>query len=41
VGTVTFANNERVIGFGADRVYVVAYDDFDLNYLRRYDLPST
>jgi len=41
VSTVTLPNNKRVIGFGRDRVYVVAYDEFDLNILERYDLPST
>lgn len=41
VGTIKFANNRRVIGFGAFTVYVVAYDEVDLNYLERYALPST
>ena len=41
VGTVNFPNNRRVIGFGDFTVYVVAYDEFDLNYLERYALPST
>ena len=41
VGTITLANNKRVIGFGAGTVYVVAYDEVDLNYLERYAMPST
>ena len=41
VGTITLGNNRRVIGFGAGTVYVVAYDEFDLNYLERYAMPST
>lgn len=40
VGTVTLAGDRRVIGFGARSVYVVAYDEVDLNYLERYALPS-
>ena len=40
VGTVTLANNKRVIGFGAGSVYVVAYDEVDLNYLERYEMPT-
>ena len=40
VTTITLERGKRVIGFGRTSVYVVAYDDFDLNYLERYDLPS-
>jgi hypothetical protein len=40
VGTVTLDPGKRVIGFGKGVVYVVAYDEFDLNYLERYALPS-
>ena len=40
VRTVTLGHNQRVIGFGAESVYVVAFDDFDLNYLERYALPG-
>ena len=40
-GTVTLDHGKRVIGFGSGSVYVVAYDEFDLNYLERYALPST
>jgi len=40
VATYTLANNKRVIGFGANAVYVVAYDEFDLNYLERYAMPA-
>jgi hypothetical protein len=40
VGTVLLENGKRVVGFGQDAVYVVAYDEFDLNYLERYALPT-
>ena len=40
VGTVTLDPGKRVIGFGTGVVYVVAYDEFDLNYLERYAMPS-
>jgi len=39
--TITLDNGNRVIGFGNGCVYVVRYDEFDLNYLERYVLPST
>jgi len=39
VATYTLGNNKRVIGFGASGVYVVSYDEFDLNYLERYAMP--
>ncbi len=39
-GTVTLENHKRVIGFGSGAVYVVAYDDLDLNYLERYEMPA-
>ena len=39
VATYTLTAGKRVIGFGASSVYVVAYDEFDLNYLERYALP--
>ena len=31
--------DRRVVAFGDATVYVVSYDEFDLNYLERYDLP--
>jgi hypothetical protein len=37
--TVTLDPGKRVVGFGAGSVYVVAYDELDLNYLERYPLP--
>jgi hypothetical protein len=40
VRTITLDHGKRVVGFGGDSVYVVAYDEFDLNYLERYALPS-
>ncbi len=40
VATYTLPNNKRVIGFGSGTVYVVAYDEFDLNFLERYALPG-
>ena len=39
VGTFLLENGKRVIGFGPSGIYVVAYDEFDLNYLERYDMP--
>ena len=41
VTTLTLEHGKRVVGFGATSVYVVAYDQFDLNYLERYTLPAT
>jgi hypothetical protein len=40
VGTVLLESGRRVVGFGRGTVYVVAYDEFDLNYLERYDGPG-
>jgi len=40
VGTVLLGHGKRVIGFGNNSVYVVSYDEFDLNYLERYDMPA-
>lgn len=40
VATYTLADDRRVVGFGEGVVYVVTFDDFDLNYLERYALPS-
>jgi hypothetical protein len=40
VSTVVLDAGKRVVGFGNGGVYVVAFDDFDLNYLEIYDLPS-
>jgi hypothetical protein len=40
VGSVELGHGKRVIGFGNNSVYVVSYDQFDLNYLERYDMPS-
>ncbi len=40
VGTVTLEAGRRVVGFGARSVYVVSFDEFDLNYLERYALPA-
>jgi len=40
IGTVTLDPGKRVIGFGNRRVYVVSFDEFDLSYLERYDMPS-
>lgn len=41
VATFTIDHGKRVIGFGSGSVYVVAYDEFDLNYLEKYAMPST
>ena len=40
VATYTLPNDRTVVGFGAEAVYVVAFDEFDLNYLERYRLPG-
>jgi hypothetical protein len=40
VGTVTLESGKRVVGFGGNSVYVIAFDEFDLNYLERYALPA-
>lgn len=40
VGTVVLDPGKRVLGFGDGSVYVVAFDDLDLNYLERYTLPT-
>jgi hypothetical protein len=38
--TIELDHGKRVVGFGTNSVYVVAYDEFDLNYLEKYALPS-
>ena len=40
IGTVNLDHGKRVIGFGDEHVYVVSYDEFDLNYLERYAMPG-
>jgi hypothetical protein len=40
VGTVELEHGKRILGFGARGVYVVSYDEFDLNYLERYPMPD-
>jgi len=40
VNTVTLDEGKRIVGFGNGVVYVVTYDEFDLNYLEVYDLPT-
>jgi len=40
IGYVLLDHGKRVIGFGANGVYVVSYDEFDLNYLERYAMPG-
>lgn len=39
VGTVALAAGKKILGFGKGRIYVVAFDDFDLSYLERYRMP--
>ena len=41
IGTVLLDHGKRVIGFGASGIYVVSYDEFDLNYLERYAMPDS
>lgn len=40
VGTVLLDGGRRVVGFGRGTLYVVAFDEFDLNYLERYAMPT-
>jgi hypothetical protein len=40
VETVLLEGGRRVVGFGSGTVYVVAFDEFDLNYLERYAMPG-
>jgi hypothetical protein len=40
VGSVLLESGKRIVGFGRGTVYVVAFDEFDLNYLERYALPD-
>lgn len=40
VTSYTLDGDRRVVGFGDGSVYVVSYDEFDLNYLERYALPG-
>lgn len=40
IGTVLLESGKRVIGFGTDSVYVVRYDELDLNYLEKYPVPE-
>jgi hypothetical protein len=37
--TYTLDHGKRIIGFGSGAIYVVSFDEFDLTYLERYDLP--
>lgn len=39
VATFELPHASRVVGFGAESVYVVEPDEFDLNYLKRYAMP--
>ena len=39
VSTIRFEPGARVVGFGEASVYVVTFDDFDLAYLQRHDMP--
>lgn len=39
VETVEIPADRRLVGFGAEAVYVVAFDELDLSYLERYVLP--
>jgi hypothetical protein len=40
VATVLLDHGKRVVGFGKEAVYVVAFDALDLSYLERYALPG-
>ncbi|MGD2045714.1 MAG: hypothetical protein PVH96_05795 [Gemmatimonadota bacterium] len=39
IATVELDPDRVIVGFGVDAIYVVAYDEFDLNYLERYAMP--
>ncbi len=39
VATLTLAGNRTVVGMGRQTVYLARFDDSDLQYLERYDLP--
>ena len=41
VRTVSLEHGKRIVGFGEASIYVVSFDQFDLNYLERYTLPAT
>jgi hypothetical protein len=40
VGSVTLPEDGTIVGFGQATIYVVTYDEFDLNYLERYAMPA-
>jgi hypothetical protein len=40
LGTVLLGHGRRVLGFGEGTIYVVAFDEYDLNYLERYSMPA-
>jgi hypothetical protein len=40
VATVRLPLGRRIVGFGPNGLYVVNVDEFDLNYLERYDMPA-
>lgn len=40
VGRVLLDHGKRIVGFGRRGVYVVSYDELDLNYLERHAMPS-
>ena len=40
IATVLLEHGSRVIGFGENVLYVVSFDEFDLNYLERYAMPG-
>ena len=37
--TIVLEGARRIVGFGEGSMYVVAYDDLDLSWLERYDVP--
>lgn len=39
VATVLLDHGKRIIGFGQKGIYVVSFDEFDLNFLERYAMP--
>lgn len=39
VTTVLLGHGKRILGFGQKGIYVVTFDEFDLNYLERFAMP--
>jgi hypothetical protein len=40
LGSITLPGEGTIVGFGRRAIYVVTYDEFDLNYLQRFAMPA-